>query len=349
MLNIRLIFWLLLFLSIAFFLIEVKSILFPFVLSFIIAYFLDPLTIKLENLGIKRNLTVSIIVGSFFLVIIFGLLKLVPMLFEQVKEFITAVPRYEKFISENILKKISEFIAKIDPKFANEIRAQLSNFSTKFFEYLITLISSILDSSLAVFNIIAIIFFTPILVFYLLRDWPSVEKHFYELLPLNHKKIILTQLKQIDIVLSSYVRGQISVCIILSFFYVISLSLLGLNYSLLVGIISGFLSVIPYVGLISGGGICILVALLQFSELSYVYITLSIFIIGHILEGYFITPKLVGEKIGLHPVWVIFSLMAGGALFGFWGMFLAIPIAAILGVILRSMIKLYLGSNIYTK
>lgn len=347
--NIRLIFWVLFFLVITFFLIEVSSILAPFILSFLIAYFLDPLTKKLENLGIKRNLTVSLIVGIFFITIILGLLKLVPVFFEQVKDFIVAIPSYEKFVSENILNKISIFIAKIDPKIANEIRAQLSNFSSKFFEYLVMLVQNILNSSLAVFNVIAIIFFTPILVFYLLRDWPAVEKHINDLVPLSHKTLILEQFKQIDMVLSSCVRGQLTVCMILSLFYVVSLSLLGLEYSLLVGIVAGFLSIIPYVGLIAGGAICTLVALLQFSELSYMYITLVIFVVGHILESCIITPKLVGEKIGLHPVWVIFALMSGGALFGFWGMFLAIPVAAILGVLIRGMIKLYLASYIYTR
>ena len=121
------------------------------------------------------------------------------------------------------------------------------------------------------------------------------------------------------------------------------------SYALLISLIAGFLTIIPYLGFIIGGTLCALVALLQFSELQYMYITLAIFVIGHLLESYIITPKLVGEKVGLHPVWIIFSLMAGGALFGFWGMFFAIPIAAILGVIIRSMIKIYLASMIYMK
>ena len=247
------------------------------------------------------------------------------------------------------LIKFEAFIAKVDPKLATEINNQLATFSNKFFEYVLLVIHNIFNSSIAIFNIIAIICFTPILVFYLLRDWPAIEKQVNDLMPILQKKLILEQLKQIDIVLSSYIRGQVSVCLMLSLFYVVCLSLLGLNYALLISLIAGFLTIIPYLGFIIGGTLCALVALLQFSELQYMYITLAIFVIGHLLESYIITPKLVGEKVGLHPVWIIFSLMAGGALFGFWGMFFAIPIAAILGVIIRSMIKIYLASMIYMK
>ncbi len=347
--NIKIIFWLAFFTVVSFFLVEVSSILTPFIISMVIAYFLDPLTRRLENLGIKRTCTVSIIVGLFFLVLAVGLFKLIPILFEQVKQFIITIPQYEKYVSNNLLIKFEAFIAKVDPKLATEINNQLATFSNKFFEYVLLVIHNIFNSSIAIFNIIAIICFTPILVFYLLRDWPAIEKQVNDLMPILQKKLILEQLKQIDIVLSSYIRGQVSVCLMLSLFYVVCLSLLGLNYALLISLIAGFLTIIPYLGFIIGGTLCALVALLQFSELQYMYITLAIFVIGHLLESYIITPKLVGEKVGLHPVWIIFSLMAGGALFGFWGMFFAIPIAAILGVIIRSMIKIYLASMIYMK
>ena len=137
------------------------------------------------------------------------------------------------------------------------------------------------------------------------------------------------------------------VCFLLSLFYVISLSIIGLNYALLVGIIAGMLTIVPYLGLIIGGTICIITALFQFNEPSSVYLTIAIFLMGHLIESYIITPKLIGEKVGLHPVWIIFILMVGGALFGFWGMFFAIPIGAIIGVIIRSLIKIYLASQIY--
>ena len=147
--------------------------------------------------------------------------------------------------------------------------------------------------------------------------------------------------------LSAYVRGQINVCLIASIFYVIGLGFVGLNNALLIGIIIGMLTIIPYLGVVIGFVICTIVALLQFADFIHVAMTITVFIIGHLLESSFITPKLIGAKVGLHPVWIIFALMSGGALFGFWGMFFAIPIAAILGVLLRGLLRFYFASNLY--
>ena len=347
--NIKIIFWLLFFSLLYFFLYEISSILSPFIASMIIAYFLDPLTLKLEKIGIRRTYVVSIIVGGFFLSVIVGLLKIVPTLFDQIKEFILTIPQYQEYVSSNILPKLEFLFSKVNPKLGIEIKSRLTSFSSSFFEYILLIIRNIFDSSMAVFNIIALILFTPILVFYLLRDWPSIIKNIENLVPLTQKKLIFEQLRQVDMVLSAYIRGQINVCLILSLFYVIALSLLGLNYFLLMGIISGFLIIIPYIGFMIGGSICALISLLQFSDMNYVYITFGIFLLGYLLESYFLTPKIVGEKVGLHPVWIIFALMSGGAIFGFWGMFFSIPIAAIIGVLIRSTIRYYLASHIYKK
>ena len=345
--NTKYIFWIVLIIISSYFLGLVSSILTPFIASMLIAYFLDPLTIKLERLGIKRNWTVSIIVGSFFSLLTVGLFQLAPVLFEQIQQFVQALPKYENYVTTTVLVKVDNYLSTINPQLAGELKEHVSSFSTKFFEYIVVIISSIFNSSLAILNIIALIFFTPILVFYLLRDWKSVEKNLKKLLPRNKKSLILEQFRQIDEVLSAYIRGQIMVCLILSIFYVISLSILGLNYSLLIGIIVGFLTIIPYLGLLLGGAICVVVALLQFNEPYYVYAALSIFLVGHLIESCIITPKIVGEKIGLHPVWIIFAIMAGGELFGFWGVFFAIPIAAIIGVIFRSLVRIYLSSHLY--
>ncbi len=347
--NTKLFLWLFIIAAVAFFLNAVSTILAPFITSVIIAYLLNPLTIKLERLGLKRNWTVSIIVGLFVTVVIISLIKLIPSLFEQIQQFIAEIPNYKQYVTNKISVKLDLILAKIDPKIVTEIKQQLSHFSNKFFEYIMVIIHSLFESGLAFMNIIALFLFTPILVFYLLRDWPSFVKTSTELLPLDYKKLILEQLKQIDLVLSAYLRGQTNVCLILSLFYVTNLSILGLNYALLVGIITGFLTIIPYLGLILGGTICGLIALIQFDGMKHVYIVLAIFIVGNLLESYVVTPKLVGEKVGLHPVWLIFALMSGGTLFGFWGIFFAIPVAAILGVIIRSLIKFYLASELYAK
>lgn len=330
-----------------FFLYSVSSILMPFIISLIIAYFLNPLTKTMVDKGVSRGVVVSAIVSVFVIILVGIFIKLVPALFNQIHQFIMAIPKYEIYVSQNILPKATEIFDQIDPSISLQLKGQLSNFSNKFFEYLLKIISNILNSSLALINIVGFILFTPILVFYLLRDWPKVIDSTDHLIPLVYKDLVLEQFKQIDLVLSAYIRGQINVCLILSSFYIVCLSVLGVDYSLLIGLITGILIIIPYLGVVIGFIICTIVALLQFSDLTHVYVAIAIFFAGHLLESYFVTPKLIGEKVGLHPVWVIFSLMAGGALFGFWGIFFAIPIAAIVGVLFRCLLKVYFTSNLY--
>lgn len=332
-----------------FFLISVSGILAPFIASIILTYFLNPLTKNIEKLGLRRKWTVSIIVGLFFFVFIVCLLKIVPILFLQIQEFVQAIPSYEEYVSQNIMPRVTEFLDNIDADLASRLQEQLKGFSNKFFEYLLKMISSIFDSGIAILNTFVFVLLTPILVFYLLRDWPLFVKSIRGLFPAMYKKNIVDLLKQIDKVLSAYLRGQINVCLLLSLFYTVSLSIIGLNYALLIGIVIGILTIIPYVGVIIGFSLCSVVAALQFSDWFHVGATMFVFVFGHLLESYIITPKLIGEKIGLHPVWIIFALMAGGMLFGFWGMFLAIPIAAVVGVILRSLLQLYQSNFVVEK
>lgn len=330
-----------------YFFFSVGAILAPFVTSVIIAYFLDPLTKKLEKMGLKRKWTVSIIVGVFSVIMVVGVIQLVPILFKQIHQFIIAIPRYEEYVSKNVLSLMAEYLKDVDPELSSRFQEQLNSLSSKFFEYILIVIRNILNSSMAILNIVVLVLCTPVLVFYLLRDWPLFVKSSHRLLPLLYKKNIMFQLKQMDKVLSAYVRGQINVCLILSLFYIISLSFIGLDNALLIGLIIGTLTIIPYLGVAMGFIICIVVALLQFSDLFYVYLTMIIFVVGHIFESSIITPRLIGNKVGLHPVWIIFALMSGGVLFGFWGMFFAIPIAAVLGVLLRGLLKFYFASNLY--
>lgn len=343
----RFIFWLIFFFIASLFLLQIRDILSPFIASILISYLLDPLTVKLEKLGIKRTYTISFIVFSFFMILIIFFVKVMPALFDQIQDFLKALPKYEEYINNNLLVKIENITNKIDAKFGADISNHLSSISSKIFSYFINILGSIFDSSMAVFSMIALIFFTPILVFYFLRDWESFVKNINTLIPLEYKKLVQEQLRQIDQVLSACIRGQLLVACILAGYYSIVLSLLGLNYSLLLGIFSGLLTMIPFIGYIISLVLALLIAILQFSDMLHIYLTLLIFIIGTLVESNVITPKLVGERIGLHPVWVIFSIMAGGCLFGFIGMLIALPCAAIIGVIVRSAIKVYLTSKIY--
>lgn len=348
MANIKYFFWICILSISFFFLYSVKAIITPFVISLVIAYLLNPLVNKFELLGINRKNIVTSIVFLFFSLISVLLIKLIPMLVEQIKQVINDIPTYQTAFNTNFSPRIHEFFKTIDPKLASEMQQALASASEKILGYFVNIVGGIFNSSLAILSILAFILFTPILVFYILRDWQYLVTNIHKYIPIHFHNIIFKQLSEIDIVLSAYIRGQITVCLILSSFYVIALSILGLHNSLLIGIISGCLIIIPYLGLLIGLVICVFSALIQFDSLNYAYLTSVIFLFGHIFESYIITPKLIGEKVGLNPVFIIFSLMAGGSLFGFWGVFFAIPIAAIIACIIRSLLNIYLVSHIYT-
>ncbi|MGE0755235.1 MAG: AI-2E family transporter, partial [Alphaproteobacteria bacterium] len=188
---------------------------------------------------------------------------------------------------------------------------------------------------------------TPIVAFYLLRDWDRLVDHIDNLLPRKHAATIREQMRIIDRTLAGFLRGQFNVCLILGTYYAIGLTLVGLKFGLLIGLATGFLTIFPYVGLMLGMGIGLSVALFQFGDFMPVAMTLAVFVTGQIIEGYFITPKLVGDKVGLHPVWIIFGMLAGAALFGFVGILLAIPVTAVMGVLIRFAISRYKLSNYY--
>lgn len=334
-------------LLLGYFMYSISSIMAPFVVSLLIAYLLNPLAKKLDNWGLNRTLVVGFIVFMFMLVIVSIFLKIVPILVDQVQQFIINVPHYREYVLSNVLPFVTEKINQINAQASANLKGILESYSNNFFEYVISIISSFFNSSIAFLNAVALVFFTPILVFYLLKDWSRVVASVDGFIPLIYKDYINGLLVEIDSVLSSYIRGQLNVCLILSTYYVVCLSLLGVNYALLIGIAAGFLIIIPYLGVIIGFIICSVVSLLQFSELKFVYAAIGIFVSGHILESIFITPKLIGDRVGLHPVWLIFALMAAGTIFGFWGMFFAIPVAAVLGVIVRFFLKFYLASNLF--
>ena len=172
-------------------------------------------------------------------------------------------------------------------------------------------------------------------------------KSFESLLPKKSKKTITSTLKDIDKIIAGFIRGQLSVCLILGLFYSIGLKLVGLELGLLVGFIAGIISFIPYVGSITGFVVGCILAFAQYGDISHVLYVAGVFMLGQFIEGNFLTPKLVGESVGLHPVWVMFALLAGGVLLGFLGLMLAVPLAAIIGVLVRLAIKRYKLSSLY--
>lgn len=329
------------------FLSSVSSILLPFVTGIILAYFLDPAADKLEQKGFSRTSATIIILMSFIFAI--GMLGyfMGPILYAEAKAFALNVPNYIKKFEVFATPYINIFYERI----GHSEDADNINFLAKITEYSLNvsqaILANVIYSSIAFINLFSLLIITPIVTFYLLRDWDLMLSASSKLMPKKFKKDILQNFRAIDQVLSAYIRGQTNVCLLLGIFYAFFLSLIGLNHGFLIGFLTGIFSFIPYFGVIIGMAIGIAVAIFQFDSYVQILGVLLIFIIGQFVEGNFVTPKFVGDKIGIHPVLIIFSLLSGAALFGFLGILFAIPAIAIIGVLTKFFVKIYKRSNFF--
>lgn len=336
------------FLSISFaillFLNLISNILLPFVSGLILAYFLDPAASKLERKGCSRSLATTIILILFILIIVFFIYLVGPILYSQAKTLAVNLPLYiTKF--EIFLTPYAEVVyAKVGYTENINLLGKIANNSLIITQ---KIFSNILQSSIAVLNLFSLLILTPIVTFYLLRDWHKLLANIMNLIPLKFKKDVLTNFVDIDRVLSAYIRGQTNVCLILGSFYAISLTLFGLNQGFLIGFFTGLFSFVPYFGVAIGMIIGVAVAFFQFDSYLQILAIFLVFLVGQFLEGNFITPKLVGSTIGVHPVLIIFSLLVGATLFGFLGILFSIPAIAVLSVIVRFMIKNYMRSKFF--
>lgn len=317
----------------------IKSILTPFVFSLVIAYFLDPIVDYLEDKKkLSRLLSTSIVLGIFltFLVIIISIL--LPIIYSQLNQFIQAFPSYIETTTNEFYPRVVELGNKLGLNLEQEFNHLVSNqdMTKKFVNISRNIFDNALNSSLGVINWLSLVFITPILVFYLLKDWDVMVEKIANYLPRSSSSSIKNVAIDIDKTLSGYVRGQFNVCFILGLIYSILLSFSGLNFGFLIGFLTGLFSFIPYVGMLCGVVVAIIVALFQWGfDLTQLGLIAVIFAFGQIIESNFLTPKLIGSKIGLHPVWIIFGLFVFGTLFGFIGILIAVPLTAIFGVIIK--------------
>lgn len=317
----------------------VKSVLTPFILSLVIAYFLDPLVDRLSSqFKLSRLVATSLILGLFITILAVLCSFLVPIIYAQLIALIAAIPQYCQTLVNDFYPKIADSLNKVGFKLDNDFSHVLANqeVTSKFVNLSQNLFDSAISSSAFIINLISFIFITPILVFYLLKDWDILVDKINNYLPRSVSDVVKKIARDIDITLSGYVRGQFNVCLILGIIYSCLLSFTGLDFGFLIGFLTGLFSFIPYVGMIVGVVSAIVLALFQWGfDGGHILIISSIFIFGQVLESNFLTPKLIGEKIGLHPVWLIFGLFVCGALFGFVGVLVAVPLTAIFGVIIK--------------
>lgn len=325
-----------------------RSILLPFVAGMAIAYMLDPLAKRLEKLGLSRVLATVAITLCFFLALIAALFFLAPILQDQVLGFMSRVPGYMTQLVHRAQPLWSMVKHYLSPSDIAKLRSSVGDYAGTVIQWLASLIGTLLSGSLALVNLLLLVFITPMVTFYLLCDWAGMTRHIDGLLPRRHAATIRQQLQAIDHILAGWVRGQATVCLILGVIYGGGLSVVGLDLGLVVGMVAGMLSFIPYLGTFTGLVVGIGLALAQSQDWTLAGEVTGVFVVGHLIEGNILAPRLVGNRIGLHPVWVIFALLAGGALFGFLGILLALPVAAVIGVLIRFGTQQYLHSTLYS-
>jgi predicted PurR-regulated permease PerM len=344
----QLLFWIGVAVVFVVFLLMFRSILLPFVAGMILAYFLDPIADRLERLGLSRTVATTVIVIGFVLVFVLALMLFIPVLAAQLFDFIERIPGY--------VTRLQELIAGIDPGWLREtvgfdpasIRDNLGGLVSQGASFLSGLFTGIWNSGRTLIDLAGLFVVTPVVAFYMLLDWDRMVAKVDSWVPRDHVHTVRRLALEIDRSVAGFVRGQGTLCLILGTFYAVALTLVGLNFGLLIGLFAGLISFIPYIGSLVGLVLSVGVALVQFwPDWPWIVAVIVIFQAGQFVEGNILQPKLVGRSVGLHPVWLMFALFAFGALFGFVGLLIAVPAAAAVGVLVRFAIERYLQSPMY--
>lgn len=315
----------------------------PYLVGMGMAYCLDPIADRLERMGLTRIKATLIIMFVALLAFLVAVLLVLPIVVEQAQRLAIAAP--------DLPDTLRQIVEKYFPALMTEdsvLRKALANMQGSFQEAGLKVANTLLSGSLAIIDVLLLVVIAPIVAAYLLYDWDRMVAKIDGWLPLDHRGTIRELARQIDATLASFMRGQLTVMLFLGSFYALGLMLIGVNFGAFVGIFAGLISFIPFVGTILGGGVALSIAVFQFwGEWGWIAAVLAVFVCGQFIEGNFLTPNLVGSSVGLHPVLLMFSLSAFGALFGFVGLLVAVPVAACLGVFARFGVGQYLQSRLY--
>ena len=325
-----------------------QAVLLPFVLGAAIAYLLDPFVERLNKWGINRSLSTVLMLLISFASIGLILAIILPALYNELLTLIEALPAYIETVKTFLAPHIELIKAKIGFTDQVDLLAIAMKQQEAAFKASGSLLNGIASGGSSVLTVISILALTPLSAFFFIREWPRIMQFFDNLLPRSHEATLKTLLLKMHNIVSGFIRGQLMVASFLGVFYAVALKLAGLEYGVIIGLSAGLLSIIPMLGAVGGLLAAAITAWLTTGDIGYTGIIAAIFIFGQIVEGNFLTPKLVGEQVGLHPLWVIFAVMAGGALMGIAGMFLAVPITAIIGVLIGFSLEHYKTTQLYT-
>ncbi len=342
-------FWVAAFVFLMFALWMLSEILLPFIMGLAIAFLLTPVADRLERLGINRAvgalLLIALVVFAFVLVV----LLIAPILGGQLSSFIDNIPRYVARVQTLITDPGRPWLQKLIGEGMNVDTKSVGEFVTQGAGWLTAFLRSLWSGGRSLISLFSLIVITPVVAFYLIYDWHEMIGSVDSWVPVHQRGTVRRLARETDVAIAGFVRGQTAVCLILGSFYAVALTLTGLNFGLLIGLVSGIITFIPYVGSMTGLVVAVGVAVAQFWPAWTSIVTVAvIFLVGQFVEANVLSPKLVGESVGIHPVWLIFALLAFGYLLGFVGLLIAVPLAATIGVLVRFALRRYLDSSLYT-
>ena len=324
-----------------------QPILLPFVAGLAVAYFRAPVADWLEARGVGRGWAAVATLLSFAVLAVAMLLLLVPVIQSQIVGLVGRLPDLIGALQRWMIAWVDQLQGVLDPADFERLRSAMTAEIGRGVNVVTGLVRGVFAQGMAVFEFVSLLLVTPVVAFYLLRDWDNIVARIDGLLPRQHQATVREQARAVDETLAGFVRGQASVCVLLGLGYGGALALVGLPFGFTVGLLAGMVSFIPYVGSIFGLIASVGLALVEFDDPARIGIVAAIFVVGQLIEGNVLTPKLVGEKVNLHPVWIIFALFAGGSLMGFVGMLIALPVAAVVGVGVRFLVGQYKLSRLY--
>ena len=324
------------------------DILLPFVAGMALAYLLNPLINRLERAGVPRWIGALVVVAVAVLAIVILLLQVAPIIGVQLAGLIENMPGYVRRLHQFITDPSRPWLSALvgdrlsgADKSVGDLISQGAGLAT-------AVLGSVWTGGRALLSIVSLLVITPVVAYYFIADWPRIVASVDRLIPLAQQQTVRGLFREVDRAVAGFVRGQSLVCLLLGLFYAVALSLVGLNFGMLIGLIAGFISFIPYVGSLTGLLLSMGVAVAQFwPDWIWIVAVLAIFVVGQFVEGNILVPKLVGNNIGLHPLWLMFALLAFGYLFGFVGLLLAVPLAAAIGVLARFAMGRYRESALY--
>jgi len=344
----QILFWLTGAALLALFVFVFSKILLPFVAGLVLAYFLDPVADRLQRAGLSRIMATVLILVAFVIILALGLVLLIPILAHQLSDFAGGLPEYLARFQELVTSYNPEWLKQrfgVDP---SDLREGVNSLLSSSVGFMTAVFASIWQSGVALINIAGLFVVTPVVAFYMLLDWDRMVAKVDSWVPRDHVETVRRLATDVNRSTAGFVRGQGTLCLVLGVIYASGLTLVGLNFGILIGMFAGLISFIPYVGSMVGLVLSIGVAFVQFwPDWQWIVAVACVFFTGQLIEGNILQPRLVGKSVGLHPVWLMFALFAFGALFGFVGLLIAVPAAAAVAVLVRFAIDRYLESPLY--